>query len=112
LPHCTSQTNGLHFSKIRRILNFSMNTSRYIKSFSKGQITIPKEFRDVFGIGDEFWLKISIEDGKLIAEPVENKETKWDYAQKLLGIKGEWFSEEEYTNLRKSVAKRVNQSPL
>src|SRR5919205_520824 len=71
----------LHETIIRCILNFSMNTTRFIKSFSKGQITIPKEFRDLFGIGDEFWLKLSVEDGKLVAEPVERDKTRGDYSQ-------------------------------
>ena len=47
-----------------------MQHVRYIKSFSKGQITIPKEFRDAIGIGDESWMKLYVEDGKLIAQPV------------------------------------------
>jgi AbrB family looped-hinge helix DNA binding protein len=50
-----------------------MNTVGYVKSFSKGQITIPKEVREVLGIGDEFWLKLSIENGKIVAEPVERE---------------------------------------
>jgi len=89
-----------------------MQTTRFIKSFSKGQITIPKEFRDLFGIGDEFWLKLSIQDGKLVAEPVENTGTKRDYAQQLLQIKGEWFSENEYLSMREAVKKRITNSSL
>jgi bifunctional DNA-binding transcriptional regulator/antitoxin component of YhaV-PrlF toxin-antitoxin module len=89
-----------------------MQTTRFIKSFSKGQITIPKEFRDLFGIGDEFWLKLSIQDGKLIAEPVANEGTKKDYARQLLQIKGEWFSENEYLSMREAVKKRITHSSL
>ncbi|HVF69634.1 MAG TPA: AbrB/MazE/SpoVT family DNA-binding domain-containing protein [Xanthomonadales bacterium] len=50
--------------------------TRYIKSFSKGQITIPKEFRDAFGIGDEFWMKLSAQDGKIVVEPVKEEKKK------------------------------------
>jgi len=37
---------------------------KYIKSFSKGQITIPKEMRYGNGLGDVFWLKLYIQDGE------------------------------------------------
>ena len=84
-----------------------MHTVRYIKSFSKGQITIPKEFRDMVGIGDEFWLKLSVQDGKFIAEPVEQEQTAEDYAQKLLTIDTDWFCEEDYKAIREEVEERM-----
>ncbi len=84
-----------------------MHAVRYIKSFSKGQITIPKEFRDMVGIGDEFWLKLSVQDGKFIAEPVEQEQTAEDYAQKLLTIDTDWFSEEDYKAIREEVEERM-----
>ena len=89
-----------------------MQLTRFIKSFSKGQITIPKEFRDRFGIGDEFWLKLSIEEGKLVAEPVGQNVSSGDYAQKLLKVKGDWFSKQEYQEIRAGVSRRLKLSSV
>lgn len=63
------------------------NTIKYIKSFSNGQVTIPKDIRENLGIGDNFWLKVSIANGKIIAEPLENNQNKKSYKQSLLDIK-------------------------
>lgn len=87
-----------------------MNTVRFVKSFSKGQITIPKEFRDVLGIVNEFWLKLYLENGKIIAEPVEKETSPTAYLKTLEGIKGDWFSLNEYKETRKGVEDRLNQS--
>ncbi len=83
-----------------------MDTVRFIKSFSKGQITIPKEFRKAIGVRDNFWLKLSIKSGKIIAEPVEKEKDKEAYSQKLLTIKGQWFSSKEFSRTREEVEKR------
>lgn len=48
-----------------------MNGLTFIKSFSKRQITIPKDLRERFGLGDKFWLKLYIQQDKIILEPVE-----------------------------------------
>lgn len=86
-----------------------MNTFRFVKSFSKGQITIPKQFRDAFGIKHEFWLKLYIESGKLIVEPVESKRNQSDYLKKLLSIKGGWISEDEINKNRSAVEKQLKE---
>lgn len=81
---------------------------RFVKSFSKGQITIPKEIRKTFDIKNEFWLKLSINDGKIIAEPIKEEKTDTSgYLQKLLTIKGSWLSVAELTKTREEVAKRI-----
>lgn len=64
-----------------------MTVVKYIKSFSSGQVTIPKEFRESLGIGDDFWLKLSLNNGNLIAEPVQEVRNKATYKQDLAGIK-------------------------
>ena len=87
-----------------------MNTVRFVKSFNKGQITIPKEFRNSFGIVNEFWLKLYIQNGKLIGEPVEIEKNGSDYIQKLQDIKGEWFSPKEYKKTRIGVDRRMRKS--
>lgn len=84
-----------------------MNTVRYIKSFSKGQITIPKEIRKTIGVGDDFWLKVYIDDNKLIAEPVGDPQDKSKYLESLLKVKGSWFSFKDYKSIRNLTEKRL-----
>ncbi|OGG03854.1 hypothetical protein A2W14_04915 [Candidatus Gottesmanbacteria bacterium RBG_16_37_8] len=83
------------------------NQVKYVKSFSKGQITIPKEFREVFGMTDEFWLRLYIKEGKIIAEPVEREKNKKEYRDKLLKIKGKWLSLHEIIKNRQQVEKQI-----
>lgn len=87
-----------------------MNTVGYIKSFSKGQITIPKDVREALGIGDEFWLKLSIENGRIVAEPIDRKQDKTSYAKQLLSIKGDWFNPEDIEKNREQVKKQLRKS--
>lgn len=84
-----------------------MNNIMFVKSFSKGQITIPKEFRENLGIDDDFWLKLYIQEKKIIAEPVEKEKSKVDYLQKVLSIKGGWFSKKDFEATRKDIEKRL-----
>lgn len=102
----------LQNTEFQYILDFSMSTVRFVKSFSKGQITIPKEFRNAFGIRNEFWLKLYIESGKLIAEPVEKERNQSDYLKKLLAIKGGWISEDEIKKNRAAVEKQLKKQTL
>lgn len=80
-----------------------MNTVRFIKSFSKGQITIPKDVRTAIGLGEDFWLRVSVYQGKIIAEPVEGEQINKNYPQNLLSIKGNWFSRDEWRSTRSEV---------
>jgi AbrB family looped-hinge helix DNA binding protein len=89
-----------------------MNTVGYIKSFSKGQITIPKAVRESLGIGDDFWLKLAVENGKIVAEPVEKEEDQSDYLKKLLNIKGGWISKDEIKRNRAAVEKQLKERAL
>lgn len=84
-----------------------MNTVKFVKSFSKGQITIPKDIRDWLGISEEFWLKLSVQDGKIIAEPTEVKNNKSAYATKLLKIKGDWLKPKEIKANRSQIEKQL-----
>lgn len=81
-----------------------MNTPvRYIKSFSKGQITIPKEIRDEFGMENDFWLKLYTQEGKIIAEPIgEKKMNKKEWTKMLLTLKTNWFDEIAETEIKKN----------
>lgn len=80
---------------------------KYVKSFSKGQITIPKEFREHLGLGDEFWLKLFEEEGKIVAEPAEPSPQPDDYAETLRAISGDWFDMRDYRVMRKEVTRRI-----
>lgn len=81
---------------------------KYIKSFSKGQITIPKEFRAALGVEDEFWLKLYIQDEKIILEPMEKKEDREAYRNKLLKMKAHpEVSWDELERNRKQIDERI-----
>lgn len=83
--------------------------ARYIKSFSHGHITIPKEVRDQMGIGEDFWLKIYTDSGKIIAEPIEPevKKTKQEFQETLLSLPIIDISEQEIKRNRKQIEKRL-----
>ncbi|MBI4021779.1 MAG: AbrB/MazE/SpoVT family DNA-binding domain-containing protein [Candidatus Andersenbacteria bacterium] len=81
---------------------------KYVKSFSKGQITIPKEFREELGLGDEFWLKLFEEEGKIVAEPAEPSPPPADYTETLRTISGDWFDARDYRAMRKEVSRRFD----
>jgi len=83
-----------------------MNTVKYVKSFSKGQITIPKDFRDLFGLVNDFWLKLSLVDGKIIVEPIKEKD-KTSYTKSLLAIKGNWINADELKENRHQVEQQL-----
>ncbi len=80
---------------------------RFVKSFSKGQITIPKAFREKLGLGDVFWLRLRLEGGKIVAEPVREGRSTEHYHKRLLKIKGKWFKSKEWQEVRKEFAKRI-----
>ena len=84
-----------------------MNTIGYIKSFSKGQITIPKAVREELGIGDDFWLKLAVENGRIVAEPVGKAFNADEYLKKVLSITGKGFDPEEINKNRKEVEKQL-----
>ena len=93
-------------------MNFIMNTVRFVKSFSRGQITIPKDIRDWLGISEEFWLKLSVQEGKIIAEPAEVKTNKSVYAKKLLKLKGDWLNLAEIEKNRNQIEKQINKRTI
>jgi bifunctional DNA-binding transcriptional regulator/antitoxin component of YhaV-PrlF toxin-antitoxin module len=85
-----------------------MALTKYIKTLRSGQFTIPREFREILGLADEAWFKLSISKGKLLAEPV--KSTNWGkdsvtYLARLKKIKGGWIDEKEIMKNRKEIEK-------
>lgn len=94
-------------------MKFNMSNpqaKKYIKSFSNGQITVPKEFREYLGLGDVFWLKLSIEQNKIVAEPVVDEYKTTNYSKNLLKIKGNWLIKDEWKQNRKQVERRLNKN--
>lgn len=87
-----------------------MQLQQYVKSFSHGQITIPKSFREKLQLDDEFWLKLMLVNGKVIAEPIDQKPSKAAYLNKISLIKGNWFDVNEWKQIRKAVARRHSSS--
>jgi len=84
---------------------------KYIKSFSQGQITIPKEFREELGLENEFWLKLQLVNQVIVAKPMENEKkiNQKEYAESLLEVDGSWFDVEDYKKMRKETRKRKKQ---
>ena len=94
-----------------------MNTqpqTRYIKTFNKGQMTIPKDFREDFGIGDESWLKLYAQGGKIIMEPIkeDKKFNREEWRKQILSIKGVWDLRAEVKKSRAETEKRLRKNAL
>lgn len=98
----------LTITEIQSILNFSMNGQMFIKSFSRGQITIPKVFRDKLGLEDNFWLKMALENDRLIAEPIAAEPNSKNLSRKLLAVKGDWFNVSDWKKTRREISRRMN----
>lgn len=52
-------------------------TSEIIKPLSKGQITIPAQFRKQLGIDESSFLDVTIRDGDLIIRPIKSIPAKY-----------------------------------
>ena len=78
-----------------------MQAVRYVKSFSRGQITIPKEIREELGVPEEFWMKMSVDNGKIVVEPVQKTLSKEEYLKKLMSLDTSWFTEEDFEDYKK-----------
>lgn len=102
------------------ILNFKMRGRvlhpKFIKPFSKGQITIPKNYREYLGIDEESWLKISLWNNQILVQPIKEvrearrvkpRLDKKTYLKVLLKIKGDWLKKEEIRKIRTEVEKRL-----
>ena len=90
--------------------------TRFIKPFSKGQITIPKNYRDYLGINDKRWVMISLFKDQILLRPVKDVAEKRGispklepkaYRKVLLKIRGDWFDEKELNRTRRGVEKRL-----
>lgn len=108
----TAQENtNLAFMPIQYILNFSMTSVRYIKSFSKGQVTIPKAIRDHLGLGDDFWLKLEVQGQKILAEPTQGASDPEAFLHELLQMNGGWLTPQEQQRMRQKIELRLQDRP-
>jgi bifunctional DNA-binding transcriptional regulator/antitoxin component of YhaV-PrlF toxin-antitoxin module len=85
------------------------NLVTYGQTFSKGQLTIPKKFRDHHGLGDNFAYKMTHQDKKIIIEPQEQPKKK-SLAAALAKIKEPIFSDadyQDYLQMRKDNESRM-----
>jgi AbrB family looped-hinge helix DNA binding protein len=80
---------------------YKMEAIKYINSFSRGQITIPKDIREQLGVSEEFWMKIFIDDGKLVVEPLQNQPSRDSYLKSLLSMNTDWFTQDDLDDYRK-----------
>lgn len=100
---------------------------KFIKPFSRGQITLPKDYRDFLGIDSNSWLFLTIQDDSLIIKPVKKenfittkkprilkaKISQKTYLKNLLKIKSSWFSEKDlgdYKKIRQEIEERFRQN--
>ncbi|MBI2326920.1 AbrB/MazE/SpoVT family DNA-binding domain-containing protein [Candidatus Curtissbacteria bacterium] len=86
-----------------------MDVVRFVKSFSKGQITIPKKIRESIGLSSDFWLKVSTDNGKIIAEPIEEEKIrdKQEWKKSLLKMKPVDIDLEEIKRNREEIEDRL-----
>lgn len=88
------------------------NLVTYGQTFSKGQLTIPKKFRDFHGLGDNFAYKMTHQEDKIIIEPQDNpkkKMSKAEYIKFVTTADTSWYTEndyQDYLKMRKQLAQR------
>ncbi|HDQ88794.1 MAG TPA: AbrB/MazE/SpoVT family DNA-binding domain-containing protein [candidate division WWE3 bacterium] len=93
-------------------MNTQLATQKYVKSFSTGQITVPKEFREALGLGTEFWLKMYLDENTIVAEPVIQESVDESYSKKLSKLKTDWFNESDYPEIRSILEERLLENDL
>jgi len=71
------------------ILNFKMKGQtlepQFVRTYSRGQVTIPQNYRDYLGITDGSWLKIFLKENGLFIQPL--KEEKMGVEKKTFIVK-------------------------
>lgn len=89
---------------------------KFIKPFSRGQVTLPKNYRDYLGIDENSWLKVCLWNNQILIKPVKEVESQKAikpkiglkaYRKILFKIKGGWFDEREHKKMRNEIEKRL-----
>ena len=105
--------------------------SQFVKPYSRGQITIPQEFRDYLGIDSNVWLFLAIRNDSLVIKPVKEEEIiarnsrvksrirkasipLKEYVKLVPKFKGAFGSEieKDYQEVRKGVEERLKNLEL
>jgi len=96
--------------------------SKFVKPYSRGQITIPQDFREYLGVGVDDWLFLTIKNDALIIKPIKKekvmvqkmnivkpKTSFKNYLKIIPPAKGAFGPEfeEENKQVRKEVEKRL-----
>lgn len=68
--------------------------------------------REKLGLTDEFWLKLDIEEGKIIAEPVKKEIDKEEWKKKLLQIGQIDIDPKEIARNRQQVERQLKKRAL
>jgi bifunctional DNA-binding transcriptional regulator/antitoxin component of YhaV-PrlF toxin-antitoxin module len=90
------------------------NFVTYGQTFSKGQLTIPKKIRELYGLGVDFAYKITAVDQKIIIEPQE-KLSQGNFAKVLSSITEPIFTDQDYQewkSMRSAEEKRLKKLGL
>ena len=92
-----------------------MNTyTTYGQTFSKGQLTIPKKIRELYGLGVDFAYKIIATDKKIIIEP-QDVNSQEGLLSALTSISEPIFNDQDYNDwqeMRKTDVKRLKRLDL
>ena len=76
------------------------------------------EFREALNLEGDFWLKLTIKEGNIVAKPVASKVKKFnklEWRNKLLSLKTEWFGEKEIKEIHKNridLEKRISKNTI
>jgi len=104
------------------ILNLKMGNAslqpRFIRPFSRGQITIPKDYREYLDIDENSWLRIVLKEDQILIKPIEEERQQRKlkpkisfekYLKMLPQIQGVFGDElaKENKQIRKEVEKRL-----
>lgn len=110
LDKVIEQVPKLTITEFHSILKFSMQTM-YIKTFSKGQMTLPKVIRQQWGVGDEFWLKLTLEkNDTLTLEPMVQPRDVLAALKRLEALpkpNPKWFDPAEQSAIRQETEKQL-----
>lgn len=86
----------------------------YIKTFNKGQMTLPKMIRQQWGVGDEFWLKLTLDSNDaLVLEPMVQTPDVAAILGRLAALpkpSNDWFSQDERTKIRNQSEKHLKKT--
>lgn len=79
--------------------NMKFMEQMFVKTFSRGAMTIPKKARDKLGILEGDWLSVSVDNGSLRIKPLAKKVDNRAYVKQLKAISG-WLADKDVNEWR------------